>query len=215
MYRVVSLARVNPMTVRYVCIPNDAENRDMIAQIPYPCYELARGYPNVFEGKPTVDISSIPIISNAWGTAKAISSRTADNLLRQYFPMMYGKPIIGSIKYDSISGWLTMEGRPICMWRPLDKSAPIEQCVRVENGVFCYTFEKEVYILTDEGVRHKPAKLGEVLTINLSTLESLRYIHTIKGNQYYEAMQCFDGVLWKWKTVHMSEPKVVLGMKGR
>ena len=118
------------------------------------------------------------------------------------------------LKYYSNSGWLFDYDIPLCVWKPIfEDGMDYSKHFLFKGSVVAYNYNKVIYLLTEESVRHKPFHIGESLTINIESMECIRSIKNIKDNKYVELTQIFNHVLKDWITVRVSTPIDVFGIK--
>lgn len=235
MSRILGVSRViieNECRIRFLCIQDSVDTYKaslIMSNVAYPCYSIYEiasmldindlfciEYP--LKDMNTLGIIPIVHVSLPLRICRLKNEDKVIELLNQYNPFILNTKatcFLPDLSYYN-SGWITYRGVLLCMWKPAFRDSSIAEHIRVQDGVLYYSFEKDVYILTNENVRHRPAKLGEVMSVNLDSLECVRYIRKIdRSNNYIESMQVFDKALREWVTVRSSEPVVVLGRRDR
>ena len=235
MTRILAVARVvvsNEYRVRFLCIRSSVDTnkaRLMMSKVPYPCYKLQEVASlfckddMYFVDYALSDFNQLALLPVSQPQiklkcSKIVSKDSFISLLSSYNPFLLQSSSLVLCNYFTYfaCGWIYLNGTPLCLWKPSFRDKSIIEHFSIHDDVLAYSYEKDIYILTDENVRHKPAKLGEFLSINAKSLECVKYLRAIDNeNVYRESTFIFDRNLREWVLLRESEPLAVLGRKDR
>lgn len=232
MYRVLAISKAllhGEPFLRFLCIKKQVPKNkaiQMASSVPLVCYDV-NSIIELFGDKdlffydyrlPSGDsLSSIPFVN----VVHKVSSKSFDDekiceeMLNRYDPTILNSPteVLNSNMYYK-GDWLYCNNIPICIWKPAFKDSNINSHLYCRDGCIVYNLEKSVYILTSDNIRHRQVRLGESFSINLSSLECIRYISKIDKNSVYrEKKQYFNRQLREWVSFQENEPVYVLGCK--
>lgn len=234
MFRVLALSKIfinGEFYIRFLCIKSNINSKkafDMINSVPLICYNV-NDIISLFENNKNdlffydynlgkFDIfMSLPLIRavNSIDIKVLSSQETFIKLINRYDPTLLSHEEAIINQYLSYKGgWLFYNNTPICIWKPSFKDNNISKHIGVNDNCIIYNNERCVYILTNDNLRHRQARLGELFTVNLNSLECTRFVSKIdKNNMYKEKKQYFNRQIRDWVSYQETEPVYVLGCK--
>lgn len=235
MIKVLAVSRVcvgSEYRVRFLCIHKTVDInkvRMMMSKVTHPCYNIDNvaslfNKDDMYYSDYIVENSGvlckIPLVqpSVKLKVSKIVNKSYFLDLLGKYNPELVvftPTQICQNFQYTPF-GWLYLSNIPLCIWKQSFNDNSIKEHFYVQGDILVYSFEKDIYILTDENVRHRPITLGELLTINYKSLECIKVIRSISQDSIYtEKIFAFDRVLRDWVLIRENEHVTVLGRKDR
>lgn len=232
MDRCIGISKVSDylgrLSIRFLCLRKDLDIsrvRAIIQQVPYPCWDIFSLIPFLdkqefcilgYEGN--IDYSFPIVISDCTTIPyRSITESKCRELLNIYNPYILNSRsecLCSDIEYKG--GWLVRGGTPLCHWKSSFNDVLFKSHFVMQDNICVYKYERPIYMLTDTNVRHIQSSLGEVLSINLQSLDCVKNVKFIdKTNHYIVTNMIFDRVIRDWVTISTTEPITVLGRKWR